>query len=191
MERSRRRGGSDIRYRAAMSRPAPRFSPGHLSGNKPRARMGRLLVPGPRPPAPGRLGHGTVPGHGHQGRTAGRPRTCERLPPSGAGRTAHERYGVGRSLPGPARSMPAPWTRRSTITTAPPGNSGNSASPAVGVATLSSLPASWTGWPPTRKPSTGGDALRRYGAGEPRLSPPWFGFLLVRLSPTVATRHHG
>jgi hypothetical protein len=66
----------------------------------------------------------------------------------------------------------------------------NSASPA-GVATLSSSPASWTGWPPTRKPSTGGNALRRDGASEPHLSPPWFGFLLVRLSPTVATHHHG
>lgn len=60
-----------------------------------------------------------------------------------------------------------------------------------GVATLSSLPASSTRWPPTRKPLTGGNALRRDGAGEPHLSPPWSGFLLVRLSPTVATRHHG
>ena len=40
------------------------------------------------------------------------------------------------------------------------------------------------------EPSTDGNALRRDGAGEPHLSPPWFGFLLVRLSPTVATRHH-
>jgi hypothetical protein len=71
------------------------------------------------------------------------------------------------------------------------GNSGNSASPAVAVATLSSSATSSTGWPPTRKPSTGGNALRRDGAGEPHLSPPWSGFLLVRLSLTVGTRHHG
>jgi hypothetical protein len=36
-----------------------------------------------------------------------------------------------------------------------------------GAATLSSSPTSWTGWPPTRKPSTGGNALRRDGASEP------------------------
>jgi hypothetical protein len=60
-----------------------------------------------------------------------------------------------------------------------------------GVATLSSSPASWTGWPATRKPSTGGNALRPEGASEPHLSPPWSGFLLVRLSPTVATQHRG
>src|SRR5689334_10034224 len=60
-----------------------------------------------------------------------------------------------------------------------------------GGATLSSSPASSTRWPPTRKPSTGGNALRRDGAGEPHLSTPWFGFLLVRLSLTVGTRHHG
>ena len=38
-----------------MSRPTPRLSPGHPSGHKPRARSGRQLVPGRRPPAPDRL----------------------------------------------------------------------------------------------------------------------------------------
>ena len=64
MGRSRRRGGSDIRYSAAVSRLAPRFSLGHPSGNKPRAPSRRLLVLGPRAPAPDRLGHGTVPDQG-------------------------------------------------------------------------------------------------------------------------------
>jgi hypothetical protein len=59
-----------------------------------------------------------------------------------------------------------------------------------GGATLSSSPASSTGWPPTQNPSTGGNAVRRDGAREPDLSSPWPGLPIMRLSPAVATRHH-
>jgi hypothetical protein len=71
------------------------------------------------------LGHGSVPDHGHQGRTAGRPRTCE--PPTtkrswlGCLPTSWRRW----TVTGPGRSMPSPWTRRSTTTIALPVSCGN------------------------------------------------------------------
>jgi len=44
-------------------------------------------------------------------------------------------------------------------------------SPAAGAATHSSSLAPSTGWPPMRKPSTGGNAPRHDGASEPRPPP--------------------
>jgi len=60
-----------------------------------------------------------------------------------------------------------------------------------GAATPNSSPASSSTWPPTQKPSTGGNAPPRDGASDHNPYRLGCACVAVGLSPTVAAPHHG